>query len=85
MKQREVNNYSQRTRNLDLGGTTAEVTYAFPNPPPAPVTTTVWPLNDSDIILRLWFEGADGVEKLLKGVRMKYVYVSSACDIDLYR
>lgn len=22
-------------------------THAFPKPPPAPVTTTVWPLNDS--------------------------------------
>ena len=68
MKKREVNGYSQRTHNLDLQGTTAEVPYAFPNPLPAPVMTTVWPLNDSDIILRLWFEGADGVEKLLKGV-----------------
>lgn len=30
-------------------------TYALPSPPPAPVTTTMWPLNDSDILLdQLW-------------------------------
>ena len=56
MKQGEVNNYSQRTHNLDLQGMTAEVTYAFPNALPAPVMTTMWPSNYFEtLVWRSWW------------------------------